>query len=360
MRAVFAIPGDIDLPTGGYSYDRRVLALLARHGVEARHLALPGSFPRPSAQDLATTQALLAAVDPDDVVLIDGLAWGAMPVDLAASLGGGIVALCHHPLGLETGLAKPQADALIANETTNLALAAKIVVTSAATAQILIARFGAPPEKIVVAEPGTDPAPRAIGSGSGALNILAVGSVVPRKGYDLLIAALAGLRDLDWRLRIVGADDRAPACAQALRAQIAQAGLAERVALDGAAPDEVLAEAYRHADLFVSASRFEGYGMVLAEALARGLPIVASTGGAAGETLPDGAALKIPPDDSDALREALRRALADPALRARLSQAAAEAAAALPTWDDAARLVAQALRAAQGEQASRIAQGERA
>ncbi len=351
VRAVFAIPGDIDLPTGGYAYDRRVLELLPRHGVEARHLALPGSFPKPSAQDLAATQALLAEIDPDDVVLVDGLAWGAMPVDLAASLGGGVVALCHHPLGLESGLPKPQADALIANETTTLALASKIVVTSHATARILVERFATPEDKIIVAEPGTDTVPRAAGSGgAGPLNLLAVGSLVPRKGYDLLVEALADLRGIDWRLRILGADDRAPAFAQALRAQIAQAGLGERILLEGAVSDAVLADAYHRADLFISASRFEGYGMVLTEALARGLPIVASTGGAAGDTLPDEAGLKVPPEDVGALREALRKALSDGALRARLAQAAWDAAARLPTWDDAARRVAQALRAAQGEE----------
>ena len=348
-RAVFAIPGDIDLPTGGYAYDRRVLALLPRFGVEARHLALPGSFPRPTAQDLAETQALLAKVDPDDAILFDGLAWGAMPVDLAASLGGGVVALCHHPLGLESGLPAPPAEALIANEKTTLALAARIVVTSAATARLLIARFDVPEDKIVIAEPGTEPAPRAAGGGGGALNLLAVGSLVPRKGYDLLVEALSGLRDFNWRLRIVGADDRAPAFARMLRAQISDAGLEDRIFLDGAVEDDALAEAYHRADLFISASRFEGYGMVLTEALARGLPIVASTGGAAGDTLPDSAALKVPPDDASALREALRAALADAALRARLSQGALEAAASLPTWEDAARLVAQALLQAQGD-----------
>ena len=345
VRAIFAIPGDLATPTGGYAYDRRVLALLGAHGIDARLLTLPGSFPRPGADDLAITRQALSAVSPDDVLLIDGLAWGAMPVDLAAALGSNIVALCHHPLGLESGLSKPQADALIANETMTLSFAAKVIVTSHSTRGTLIAQFGVPPEKIMVAEPGTDPAPRAIGSGGAGLNLLAVGSIVQRKGYDLLIEALAPLKDLDWRLHIVGAQDRAPSCVQALRAQIAEAGLDERVTLLGGASDDELGALYHSADLFVSSSRYEGYGMVLTEALARGLPIIASTGGAAADTLPDGAGLKIPPDDAPALRQALRRAMGDSALRAQLALAASAAALNLPTWNDAARIVAQTLRA---------------
>lgn len=344
MRAIFAIPGDLATPTGGYAYDRRVLALLGEYGIEAQLLTLPGSFPRPGAEDLAITRQALCAVSPDDVLLIDGLAWGAMPVEIASVLRGKIVALCHHPLGLESGLSKSQADDLIANETKTLGIAAKVVVTSAATRATLIAQFGLAPEKIVVAEPGTDPAPRAIGSGGEGLNILAVGSIVQRKGYDLLVEALAPLSDLNWRLRIVGALDRSPFCVQALRAQIAAAGFEERIALGGATDDE-LNGLYHRADVFVSSSRYEGYGMVLTEAMARGLPIVASTGGAAADTLPDGAGLKVAPNDAPALGEALRRALSDSALRTQLATAASAAALSLPTWNDAARIIAQTLRA---------------
>jgi glycosyltransferase involved in cell wall biosynthesis len=344
VRAIFAIPGDLATPTGGYAYDRRVLALLGEYGIDARLLTLPGSFPRPGAEDLEITRQALSAVSPDDVLLIDGLAWGAMPVEIAGALGAKIVALCHHPLGLEAGLTQAQANALVANETMNLAFAAKVVVTSHSTRATLIAQFGVDPEKIVVAEPGTDPAPRAIGGGSEVLNILAVGSIVQRKGYDLLVEALAGLQDFNWRLRIVGALDRAPDCVQALRAQIAAAGLEERIILGGAT-DAELDALYHNADVFVSASRYEGYGMVLTEAMARGLPIIASTGGAAADTLPDGAGLKIPPNDAPALREALRRALSDSALRTQLANAASAAALNLPGWNDAANIIAQTLRA---------------
>src|SRR5262245_31173694 len=110
--AVFAIPGDINLPTGGYMYDRRVLALLPQMGVAARHLRLPASFPDPRAADLDETARLLAAVAPRDVLMMDGLAYGAMPAEVVERAQAPIVALVHHPLCLEAGLSQARQDAL--------------------------------------------------------------------------------------------------------------------------------------------------------------------------------------------------------------------------------------------------------
>src|SRR5262245_28127009 len=102
--AVFAIPGDINLPTGGYMYARRVLALLPQAGIEVRHLELPGSFPAPSAPDLAETVRRLESVTDVAAVMIDGLAYGAMPAEVIRRARVPIVALVHHPLCLEAGL----------------------------------------------------------------------------------------------------------------------------------------------------------------------------------------------------------------------------------------------------------------
>src|SRR5262249_20145343 len=133
----FAIPGDINLPTGGYMYDRRVLALLPRLGIEARHIELPGSFPAPSTADLLATGRLLAAVGDAGVVMIDGLAYGAMPMEAIARVRAPIVALVHHPLCLEAGLAKARQDELFALEKAALAKAKRVVVTSEITARTL-------------------------------------------------------------------------------------------------------------------------------------------------------------------------------------------------------------------------------
>lgn len=338
---VFAIPGDLSLPTGGYAYDRRLLGEWREMGVAARHLPLPGGFPDPSEADLAETGRAILSSPYDSVLLIDGLAYGAFPEGIAAGLAGRVVALVHHPLGLETGLSPARAAEFLRRETAALRYASAVVVSSETTKRLLVADFSAPAEKIIVAEPGVDPAERAIGSGRKSLELLAVGSLVPRKGYDVLIAALAGLADKPWRLTIVGADDRAPATTAALKSQIVAAGLSERVRLAGALGQAELDAAYARADLFVMPSLFEGYGMVLTEALARGLPILCTTGGAAAETAPNEAALKVPPGDVAALRAGLARLLDDADERQRRSDAAWQAAGALPRWRETATIVAE-------------------
>ena len=313
IPAAFAIPGDINLPTGGYTYDRRVLALLPQFGIEARHIELPGSFPDPSAADLADTGRLLGAVGGAAAIVIDGLAYGAMPPEVIARVPAPIVALVHHPLCLEAGLLKARQNELFALEKAALARAGRIVATSEITARTLAADFAVPRSSITVAEPGTDPAPRAHGTGR-PLQLLAVGAVVPRKAYDTLVRALAPLRDRDWRLAIAGPTDRSPEALAALNRALRETGLGERIAILGAVDQARLAQLYAAADAFLMPSLYEGYGMVLGEAMARGLPIVCTTGGAAAETAPDAAAIKVAPGDEAALTGAIRRLLDDPRL----------------------------------------------
>jgi glycosyltransferase involved in cell wall biosynthesis len=344
-EVVFAVPGKLETPTGGYAYARRLLAGLPQEGIAVRPLALPDGYPHPGPADLAETARLVAATEPDAVLLIDGLAYGAMPRDLIAGFGRTIVALVHHPLALEHGLPPERQADLLACEAEALAQSRHVIVTSPLTRRLLAADFGVPPEKITVAEPGTDRAERAAGTGS-PVQLLAVGAVSPRKGYDVLVGALGRVKDLGWRATIAGATDRAPEVAAALRAAIGSVGLQDRITLAGAMEDAALEALYQKADIFVSSSLFEGYGMVLAEALARGLPVVASTGGAAVETLPDPAALKVPPGDPVALSAALRILITDPALRARLGDASWEAGRKLPRWADTASRVAAVLREA--------------
>ncbi|PSC02663.1 glycosyl transferase family 1 [Alsobacter soli] len=341
---VFAIPGDIDTPTGGYAYDRRLLGLLPDQGVRVRHLALPGSFPWASVGDLAETQALLQATPEEATLLIDGLALGAMTDLVLRSVFRPIVALVHHPLALETGLPDRRRRALAASETAALARARHVIATSRETARLLAADYAVPPGRLTVAEPGCDPAPRAAGSGEPAPVLLAVGAVSPRKGYDVLIEALATLRDRPWRLRIAGATDRAPEETDRLRALVAAHGLGDRVAFEGSLAGDALENAYARADLFVHAAHYEGYGMVLAEAMARGLPMVATTGGAAAETVPDGAGLKVPPGDPAALAQAIAALLDDPARRSALADASWAAGQRLPRWELTAATVAAVLK----------------
>jgi glycosyltransferase involved in cell wall biosynthesis len=343
ISAAFAIPGDITLATGGYAYDRRVMARLPTFGVAMRHLALPSGFPAPTEADLAETQRLLAGVPAETIILADGLAYGAMPAEMISSLHSPIIALVHHPLCLEAGLGKARQDELYALEKGALALARHIIVTSPSTAATLAAGFAVPAEKITVAEPGTDPAARAHGTGN-PLQLLSVGSVVPRKAYDTLVRALASVPDRDWRLTIVGPTDRSAEALAALQAAIRETGLGSQIVVAGSTGPEQLDVHYAAADVFLLPSRYEGYGMVLAEAMARGLPIVCTTGGAAAATVPDDAAIKVPPGDVPALGSAIRRVLEDAMLRRQMSDAAWAAGQKLPRWEDTARTIADVIR----------------
>lgn len=343
MEVALAYPGCLETPTGGYRYDRALAAGLEALGWRVRRVSLPDDFPAPSAQSLATARAVLAGLPAGVPVLGDGLAFGAMPAEVLDGLRGPYVALCHHPLALEAGVPAAAAERLRRSETATLQRAAAVVVTSHATGQTLERAFGVARESITVAEPGTEPAPRSAGSGDPP-RLLAVGSVVPRKAHDVLVRALAQVQDLPWHCTIVGSLAFDPACAAALRALIATLGLEPRVALAGALDDAALAQAWHEADLFCLASSYEGYGMVFAEALKRGLPVVGCAGGAVAHWFPQGAGRLVPPGDVAALARALRQAVSDRALRGELAQAAYEAGARLPSWSDTARRVADTLR----------------
>jgi len=172
---------------------------------------------------------------------------------------------------------------------------------------------------------------------------LSVGAIVPRKGFDVLVDALARLSDVPWRCTIAGSLDRDPDCTRALRRQIEHLGLDARMTLTGPLGEARLDGLYRTSDIFVLPSRYEGYGMVFAEAMARGLPVVAAAAGAVPDTVPESAGILIPPDDPDALAAALRDLLRDDGLRRRLSDAAYVHVSQLPSWDDTARRVAETI-----------------
>lgn len=345
-RAAFAVPGDLATPTGGYAYDRRIIAELRTIGWKIEIVDVGDGFPWPDSAQRRRAIEKLHGLPAGLPTIVDGLAFGALP-----ELAGGlctthpVIALVHHPLALETGLSPEQADALRANERTALSAARRVVAVSPLVARCLVSDYGVATEHLTVVRPGTDPKPQTQGSGDDTLALLSVGAVVPRKGYDVLIAALATITHLPWRACLVGDDTRDTATAAQLRAQVATAKLESRIALTGAVSDAALAVLYERADLFVLPSRFEGYGMALADAIASGLPVVTTTGGALRDTMPDGAGLAVPPDDAEALGAALRRMMEDAELRNACAAAARRAARALPTWESAARDMARLIEA---------------
>jgi glycosyltransferase involved in cell wall biosynthesis len=322
-------------------------------GCTVRLGLLDGSFPLPTAQALADAQQQLAALPADSLVVIDGLALGAMPevVRLHATRLR-LVGLVHHPLAAETGLRRDLAEWLAASERRALQSMRMVIVTSHATRRAL-AGYGVPEDRIAVVEPGVEGPPQAPahrpdkpGDGRGPLRMVCVATITPRKGHDLLVEELAGLRELAWVLHCVGDVRRSPETTRALGAQIAAAGLRERVILTGELDAAELSRRLRRADLFVLATRFEGYGMAVAQALAYGLPVISTRTGAITELVPAEAGLLVEPNDGAALREALARVLLDRPLLHRLATGARRVGAKLPDWGAASRLFSAALAGA--------------
>ena len=343
-EVVFAVPGDLATPTGGYAYDRRMIAELPALGWQPRVLDLGDGFPRPTTAVRAAAGASFAALAAAIPIVIDGLAFGVLPeVGETLLSTHRLVALVHHPLALETGLSAEEADAFGASERAALAHAHRVIATSAATARLLVSDFGVPAGRLSVVRPGTDRVTLRLRERANGLAMLAVGAVVPRKGYDVLVAALAKLRDLPWRLTIAGDCGRSPETARRLFIEIARLDLLGRIEFTDAVAPERLAALYAEADLFVLASRYEGYGMAYAEAIANGVPVVGTTAGAIPDTVPPSAGMLVPPGDADALAATLRLLIENPAARDLLAAGARAAAATFPSWAQSAGLFAQVL-----------------
>jgi glycosyltransferase involved in cell wall biosynthesis len=351
------LPGDIDdatVPSGGNTYDRRVCDGLAATGRPVHEVAIPGDWPRPGTAARAELARTLEALPDDSVVLLDGLvACGVPEVIVPQARRLRLAVLVHLPLADETGLAPELAAALDARERESLQAASAVVATSPWAARRLIDHHGLVASRVHVVTPGTDPAPLAPGT-DGASRLLCVASVTARKGQDLLVEALAAVADLSWNCVCVGPLSRDPAHVARLRQLIGQRDLGDRVRLAGPQTGERLATTYAAADLLVLVSRAETYGMVVTEALARGIPVLAMASGAVPETLgqaPDGGVpgILVPPGDKAALVAALRRWLGDHELRRRLRISAGRRRHMLQPWEETSRRMAGVLEQLPGQ-----------
>ena len=343
----FAIPGDFAAPTGGYVYARKILPLLAER-LRIEVCQLPAGFPLASEAELDEAAAALAALNkPGVVFFIDGLAYGALPVSALDALNAPIVALVHHPLGLEEGLNPSEKAHLLKTEEEALALAEHIVAPSHGTARELTRLFSVPDRKITIAEPGILRGKRSEGAEAGEpLHVVTVGILTPRKGYGGLIDALNLVRDLPWRATIAGSLDRSPETAALVRRKLTEYGLEERVRLAGQFDEATLSSLYSSADIFALASFYEGYGMAFAEAMAHGLPVVASGEGAVRDTVPVSAGFVCAAGDMAAFAEALRVLLSNAALRKEKAEGAWRHGRTLPDWAHTADTIAHVLKQA--------------
>ena len=342
ISTTFAIPGDINAPTGGYIFEKQLLLGLRRIGVETTHLQLPGGFPDPTSSDLAETVRALTELDAEQPVILDGFLPGCVPPEQLNKMRAPFVSVTHHPLCYETGIDPERARYLRAVETANLARAAHVIVPSPHTAEMLIQDFKVPEARVTVALPGVKRPRKRSTPAPSKFEILCVGQLVPRKGHEVFLSALTMLRDLDWSATIIGRETDAVYGAS-LRNFTEQRGIADRVRFKGHVTQEELAEYYERASVFALATRYEGYGMVFAEAMVHGLPIVTCDGGAVPDTVPRDAGIIVPVDDDTAFAEALRNLLIYNSLRRDIAVASARHGRALPDWDTTANIVKDVL-----------------
>ena len=334
-EVVFAIPGDLDAPTGGYAYDRQLLALLPRSGCGGDGTSrLPGGFPDPSAGRISPRRRGLLGDARGAVLLIDGLAFGAMPANCSSGLRAPFVALVHHPLGLESGLSPARRARLFAREARRLPRADHVIVDEPDDGAAAGGRLRCSARED---SPSRSPAPSRRRAVAG--HWLAGPAPVPSAPSRRARATMC------WRARsapcgiAMAADDcrRDRPRSGSRRRSRRHRGRDSPAGIDlVGAVASALAAALRRRRRLRLASLYEGYGMALAEALARGLPIVASTGGAAAETVPDAAASRC---RRAMPRRLPRRSPTDrrrAAARAALADAAWAAGQTLPRWADSA------------------------
>jgi glycosyltransferase involved in cell wall biosynthesis len=341
-RLELLVPGPLTRRSGGSEYDRRIVAGLRARGWMVGVNELDASFPRPTAAALNQAAGVLADIADATTVLADGLAFGAMPAEAEReSQRLRLVALVHLPLAAEIGIDAEDAIRFAASERRALAAARLAIATSHAGARA-VESYGVDRTRIAIVEPGTDRAPLASGS-RDPLHIVSVAALTPGKGHEVLLRALARVRDRRWRLTCAGSTDRHPATAARLRQVVRDEHLEQRVTFAGELDDAALGALYHAADLFVHPTLHETYGMVVAEALARGLPVVATATGAIPDLVGTEAGLLVKPGDVDAFSDALSVVTADDGCRDRLAAGARRMRERLPTWEDAATSMAAAL-----------------
>lgn len=336
--------GDPRRPSGGNTYDRRLCQALGSAGWSVHLAEVAGAWPWAGEIGRDSLDGTLRALPDGSLVLVDGLVASTLPeVVVPACRRLRLVVLMHMPIGVQAeGPVGPESDVLRA--------AASVVTPSTWSRSWLLASYDLDPALVHVAHPGVDAAPPATGTAHGGA-LLCVGAVTQGKCHDLLLAALAHVADLPWRCVCVGALTVAPGFVAQLRRRVHDSCLDGRFLLAGPRTGSELDAAYATADVLVLASRAETYGMVVTEALSRGLPVIAADVGGVPEALgatADGTrpGLLAPPGDVTALADTLRLWLSDADLRGALRAAALQRRAGLKGWSETADRVSRVLEEA--------------
>ena len=346
MTVTFFVPGNFPATTGAIVFDTHLANQLCGLGYDAAIVPVAGAHPMPDPTARASAAGLardLQRQAPAARAVIDGFCLYAFDGFEQSLEAAGVIGLVHHPVSLEPNLPQPEREAYAAIEQRIYPRLARIVVPSETMRARLTTSLRLPPAVVEVVTPGIPDAARSPGSDGRRCQLLAIGSLIPRKGHDTVMRALAELADLDWTLTICGDDDIDPDHAAALRA-LAQTGtLAGRVVFAGACAPDQLERLWQAADIFVSGSHFEGYGMAVAEAVRRGLPLAVTNASAVAEVIPPEGSVIVEPGDHVQLSKALRRLIFSAPLRRALADAAWRAGRAFPTWADQGRRFAELL-----------------
>ena len=348
MRVTVVVPEGFDdpaRPSGGNHYDRRVCAALAEAGWEVLVTTVAGAWPDPAPDARADLARIMCAVPDGGSVLIDGLIASPAAAQLLPHAGRlRITVLLHMPLATAPG--RHHDASAQYSERAVLQAVTGVVVTSEWTRRQVLTRYELPARRVHVAHPGVDPVTAPGRPVRG--HLICVGVLAHHKGQDVLVQALAGLAQRDWQCVLAGSLDRDPRFVEHVRGRIARLGYGHRIRLTGVLSGAQLEHAYATADLLVAPSRSETYGMTVTEALAHGLPVIASAAGGLPEALgttPDGTrpGQLVPAGDPAALAAALDRWLGDEQHRLRLRAAARQRRLTLLGWDHTAREIANAL-----------------
>ena len=335
MRLVLLTAAPFETVTGASFFHRHILAAWQRMGVESEVVALDGEAPPSLAERLSGC-----------AVIVEGAAFERAAAIIPSLQAQGAVALIHHPTALEPGTPEIRRQRLKALEASLLPRFRRVIAASQPIADRLTAEFGVAQDALRVITPGTDPVSRRVIDGAcpdgSPCEILSLGTLTYRKGHDVLLRALARLFDLDWHLTLAG-EVRDADYASGLHDLIRALGIEAKVTLRGPLEGKALEQAWSAAEIFALATRFEGYGMAIAEALARGIPVAITAGGAAESLVTPEAGVVAPVDDGEQLGKAMRRMIFSPALRATMSEAAWRQGQTFPDWQTQAAALRDAM-----------------